>query len=275
MPQHAEFIGNPHERTSADVAPLDKGSHGEHWTTQTRDRGNRGSLRWTRGLGRPGSFATSSHRALANPTPTDRGRLEAEPLDPQDDVLDPVPALHASRAEVSAVKLPETIAMSGLVVDDLHRPIEGATVELVDAISASSPAPEHGLTAADGSFSFEAMPIAVVQDRGGRKTVRLRVGKVGYADDGIRSYGVDRPRIVLARVCSIFGTVSSAPDGLPLVGALVTVKRSRYDQGTPASRGRPTPMDTMKSSARRVVQRCSSRSPPQASRRPCERFPRW
>lgn len=168
----------------------------------------------------------------ANPTPTDPGRLEAEPLDPRGDVLDPVPALHATRAEVTDVGLPQSIAMSGLVVDDLHRPIEGATVELVDAISASSPAPEHGLTAADGSFSFEAMPIAVVQDRGGRKTVRLRVGKVGYADDGIRSYGVDHPRIVLARVCSIFGTVSSVPDGLPLVGAVVTAKRSRFDQGT-------------------------------------------
>ncbi|MBK6939020.1 MAG: carboxypeptidase regulatory-like domain-containing protein [Planctomycetes bacterium] len=121
--------------------------------------------------------------------------------------------------------------MSGIVVDDLHRPIEHADVELVDGTAAGEPEPLRRSTAADGSFSFDAVPISVVRDHGGRKTVRLRVGKVGYADDGIRSYGLDRPRIVLARVCSVFGTVNSVPDGLPVAGAVITMKRSRYDQG--------------------------------------------
>lgn len=167
----------------------------------------------------------------ANPAPTDRDRIELEPPEPQSDLPDPVPAARVSRSEATEVGTTETVSMSGIVVDDLHRPVELADVELVDGTAAGEPGPPRRSTAADGSFSFDAVPISVVRDHGGRKTVRLRVGKVGYADDGIRSYGVDRPRIVLARVCSIFGTVSSVPDGLPIVGALVTAKRSRFDQG--------------------------------------------
>lgn len=176
-------------------------------------------------------------RDVENPTPVappaaDPDRNEAEPPDPQGVVVAPEPVVRAGRAEPSDdVHLPQTLSMSGIVVDDLHRPIEHADVELVDGTAAGEPEPPRCPTAVDGSFSFDAVPTSIVRDHGGRKTVRLRVGKAGYADDGIRSYGVDRPRIVLARVCSIFGTVSSVPDGLPVAGARVTVKRSRYDQG--------------------------------------------
>lgn len=59
------------------------------------------------------------------------------------------------------------IALRGLVVDRAGRPVEGATIELVDFAAASHQATPRAASDADGGFAFTALP---------RRSVLLRVG---------------------------------------------------------------------------------------------------
>lgn len=133
-------------------------------------------------------------------------------------------ALPQREASVPAASSEPRVSVTGVVVDDLGVGVADASIELLDAngVTLGTSASSDG-----GAFVVEGPD----PDDGSAAVLRgltIRARKDGHAGCEQRVSDRSRVRLVLARPCSIHGSVFSVPDLVPIAGARIEVRASSF-----------------------------------------------